>query len=255
MSPLTSCTVDERLDEYVARVEGISRSRAAAAVREGRVERNGVRVGKCSLKVQPHDRICLIESSRYVSRGGEKLAAALSAFSINPQGYRVLDLGISTGGFTDCLLQNKASSVVGVDVGHDQLAASLRADVRVTLYEGINARTLRQQLPAFIDDPFDLITVDLSFISVHLILAELVAFLKPGGCCILLLKPQFEVGRGRLGSGGIVRDHTLHDEVLHMLQARIFGYGLQMQKTIESPILGSCGNREFLILLGLAAGI
>ena len=188
---------------------------------------------------------------RFVSRGGVKLAGALAITGLDVAGRRCLDVGQSTGGFTDCLLQADARHVVGVDVGHGQLHPRLLADSRVTSFEGINCRALvaadlGDALPA---NGFDLIIGDLSFISLTLILPQLPPLLAAHGDLLLLVKPQFEVGPGNIGKGGIVRDPTLHDEVEGKLRRCAASLGLTVRGWFASPITGGDGNREFFIWL------
>ena len=184
--------------------------------------------------------------SKYVSRGGEKMAGALEATSLDVQGFRVLDVGISTGGFTDCLLQKGASEVVGLDVGHNQLDWKLKTDSRVKSFEGVNARAIPADL--FTGD-FDLVVIDVSFISLTLVLFEALRFLKNGGFLLALIKPQFEVGREEVGKGGIVKDPLLHSRVQDKIMEfckKDNGVFLEL-KIFESPIEGTDGNKEFFI--------
>ncbi len=196
--------------------------------------------------------------ARYVSRGGLKLEGALRAAGIDVTGWRCLDVGQSTGGFTECLLQHGAAQVVGVDVGHGQLHPRLRADPRVRALEGINARHLsasnlgaedRDQSAdgGRLDDVFKLIVADLSFISLTLVLPAMVARLAPDGALLLLVKPQFELQPGQLGKGGIVRDAALYRDVEQRLRAACAAHGLAVQGWFDSPIAGGDGNREFFI--------
>ena len=190
-------------------------------------------------------------NDRFVSRGGVKLAGALAITGLDVAGRRCLDVGQSTGGFTDCLLQADARQVVGVDVGHGQLHPRLLADSRVTAFEGINCRALvaadlGDALPA---NGFDLMVGDLSFISLTLILPQLPPLLASHGDLLLLVKPQFEVGPGNIGKGGIVRDPTLHDEVESKLRRCAASLGLTVRAWFASPITGGDGNREFFIWL------
>lgn len=183
----------------------------------------------------------------YVSRGGIKLAGALAQSGIDPSGWVVLDVGQSTGGFTDCLLQAGARQVVGVDVGHDQLARRLRDHPNVVCYEGVNARALPSELLQHTDGGFDLVVMDVSFISQTLILPGLVAMLKPGGYVLSLVKPQFEVGQAGIGKGGIVRDEQLYEGVENILRGCCAQLGLSVMGYFPSSITGGDGNREFFI--------
>lgn len=188
-------------------------------------------------------------AERYVSRGGLKLAGALAQAGLNVEGFDCLDVGQSTGGFTDCLLQAGAARVVGVEVGHGQLHSRLQDDPRVACLEGINARSL---LPSdlgghFPPAGFDLIVVDASFISLTLLLPNFAALLRPGGQVLALVKPQFEVGPKGLGKGGIVRDAGLYAEVEARIRAAAEAAGLQVRDFFDSPLLGGDGNREFFL--------
>ncbi|TCJ12826.1 TlyA family RNA methyltransferase [Parasulfuritortus cantonensis] len=184
-------------------------------------------------------------SERYVSRGGLKLAGALAHTGLDVAGLACLDVGQSTGGFTDCLLQAGAARVVGVEVGHGQLHPRLRDDPRVLCIEGVNAREgLADRLP---EGPFDLVVCDASFISLTLLLAGFPPALKAGGRVLALVKPQFEVGPGNLGKGGIVRDPTLYVEVEAKIRAACADAGLQVLDFFASPITGGDGNREFFV--------
>jgi len=194
--------------------------------------------------------------ARYVSRGGLKLEGALDATGVDAGGRLCLDVGQSTGGFTDCLLQRGAAHVVGVDVGHGQLHERLRADVRVTAVEHVNARALNAaELLAACEShvavasplAFDLIVGDLSFISLTLVLPALAPLLKPGGDLLMLVKPQFELQPAQIGKGGIVRDPALYAVVEQRLRAACEGAGLRVLQWLDSPIAGGDGNREFFV--------
>jgi len=188
--------------------------------------------------------------SRYVSRGGLKLEGALRAAGADAKGKRCLDVGQSTGGFTDCLLQHGAAQVVGVDVGHGQLHARVRGDARVTAVEKINARSLSvQDLVAAGDSgaPFDLIVGDLSFISLTLVLPALAPLLAPDGELLMLVKPQFELQPGQIGKGGIVRDAALYAQVERRLREACSALGLSVAGWHDSAIVGGDGNREFFV--------
>ncbi|MFA0789764.1 TlyA family RNA methyltransferase [Microbulbifer echini] len=196
----------------------------------------------CALEVTP------LPEDQYVSRAGLKLAAILDHTGLNPKGWHALDVGCSTGGFSDCLLQRGAVSVVGVDVGHDQLAQKLQNDSRMYLFEGINARHLQaSQLSPYADNGFDAIVMDVSFISQALILPQLPTLLKPSGQLLSLVKPQFEVGQGGLGKGGLVRDAKLYPQVREQITNLCGELGLEVKAYIDSPIKGGDGNREFLL--------
>ncbi len=223
-----------------------SRTKAQALVMAGVVLVNEKRVEKPSDLFYETDPIRIkgeSPESRYVGRGGLKLEAALSTFHIRPAGYICLDIGSSTGGFTDCLLQNGAAHVVAIDSGTNQLAWKLRNDPRVTVRENTNARFL---IPEDFDTEFDLIVMDVSFISVTKIIPALVPLLKESGHIVILIKPQFEVGKSEVGKGGIVRDPEQHQRVITEINEFTAGAGLRVIGVIESPIAGAEGNKEFL---------
>jgi 23S rRNA (cytidine1920-2'-O)/16S rRNA (cytidine1409-2'-O)-methyltransferase len=184
-------------------------------------------------------------TSRYVGRGGLKLEAALREFQLNVTGLTCLDVGASTGGFTDCLLQNGAQKVVAVDVGHNQIDWRLRNDPRVEVREGVNARYLK---PEDFTDQFDLAVIDVSFISVTKVLPAIVPLLVDQGAIVTLIKPQFEVDRGEVGGGGIVRDPAKRLRAVEEVNSAARSLGLEVLKVIESPIQGAEGNVEFLAL-------
>lgn len=224
-----------------------SRERAQAAVLAGLVRVDGAPVGKPGLKLAPDAAIEVVSPScPYVSRGGLKLEGAIRGFALEVEGRVCLDVGASTGGFTDCLLQNGAARVYAVDVGYGQLAWRLRCDPRVIAIERTNARHLgRQKIP----EPIDLATIDVSFISLRLVVPAVLPLLQPHGRIVALVKPQFEVGRGLVGKGGVVRDPALHARVLSELQAFFRSLGLSASEPLSSPIAGPKGNREFFLLL------
>jgi 23S rRNA (cytidine1920-2'-O)/16S rRNA (cytidine1409-2'-O)-methyltransferase len=181
-----------------------------------------------------------------VSRGGYKLEAGLNFFNIDPAGLACLDIGASTGGFTDCLLQNGAARVYAIDVGYGQLAWELRQDSRVVVMERTNARYLKV---SDLKEPVDLCVIDASFISLKLLIPPLLPLFRRQVSILALIKPQFEVGRTRVGKGGVVRDPALHKEIIDDITAFGESLGLQSRGITESPILGPKGNREFLIHL------
>lgn len=183
--------------------------------------------------------------ARYVSRGGLKLEGALKAAGLQVQGLHCLDVGQSTGGFTDCLLQHGARHVVGVDVGHGQLHDNLRQDERVTAVESVNARDLTQEHVG--DAPFDLVTGDLSFISLTLVLPALVPLMKPGAALLMLVKPQFELQPPQIGKGGIVKDAAFYPVVEQRIRDACAELGLRVTGWFDSPIAGGDGNREFFV--------
>lgn len=240
----------ERVDKLlVERGLAESRTKAQAMVMAGVVLVDEQRVDKSSDLVPPGAKLRIKggddPASRYVGRGGVKLETALREFSINPRGYICLDVGASTGGFTDCLLQHGAASVVALDVGHNQIDYRLRTDARVEVREGVNARHLTS---ADFQQKFDLIVMDVSFISATKILPAIVPLLGSKGRLITLIKPQFEVGRGEVGKGGIVRDPEKHARVIEEVNEAAMTLGLQVRHLIESPIRGADGNVEFLAL-------
>ncbi|MCG2591408.1 TlyA family RNA methyltransferase [Ramlibacter sp. XY19] len=182
--------------------------------------------------------------ARYVSRGGLKLEGALRTAQLDVQGWKCLDVGQSTGGFTDCLLQHGAARVTGVDVGHGQLHGKLRGDARVVAIEKLNARELSAEQ---VGAEFDLVTGDLSFISLTLVLPALAPLLKSGGHLLVLAKPQFELQPGQVGKGGVVRDASLYAQVEQRLRAACESLGLPVRGWYDSPIAGGDGNREFFL--------
>lgn len=203
----------ERIDKLLVD-RGIvqSRERARAMIMAGKVVVEGKRIDKPGVQVNGEARIQLQGGdSSYVSRGGEKMEGALKAFGIDPKGMMVMDVGASTGGFTDCILQKGAEKVYAVDVGYGQLAWKLQKDARVINLERRNIRYLRREE---VEEEIDLILIDTSFISIEKFLPHLLGFLKKGGAVLGLLKPQFEVGRGEVGKGGVVRDKALHEKVI-----------------------------------------
>lgn len=238
----------ERIDKIlVDRGLCDSRTKAQALVMAGLVLVEEQRANKPSEKFPVESNVRLKEGaeSRFVSRGGLKLAAALREFSIEVGGLTCLDVGASTGGFTDCLLQHGARKVVAVDVGHNQVDWRLRNDPRVELREGINARYLTT---SDFDEKFDIATVDVAFISATKILPALVPLLNTGGRIVTLIKPQFEVGKGEVGKGGIVKDPALHQRVIGEVNEVAESLDLKVAGVIESPIHGADGNVEFLAL-------
>ncbi len=212
----------------------------------GVVEVGGHRVDKPGTAVREDAEVAIREVAEpYVSRAGRKLAAALDAFEIDPEGLICLDVGASTGGFTDCLLQRGARRVYAVDVGYGQLDHGLRTDERVVVMERVNARHLEaDDLP----EPCDLATVDVSFISLTKVVPALKALLKPGGRLLTLVKPQFEAGREQVGKGGIVRDESVRQRVVEETVAAIGSLGFEPLGQIDSPVHGARGNREALAL-------
>lgn len=238
----------ERIDKLlVDRGLADSRTKAQALVMAGSVLVDEQRVNKPSELFDPDAsvRIKADASARYVSRGGIKLEAGLREFSIDVTDFVCLDIGASTGGFTDCLLQHGARKVVALDVGHNQLDWKIRNDSRVEVREGVNARHLQ---PTDFEQQFDVVTIDVSFISLTKILPAVVQLLKNDGRIIALIKPQFEVGKGEVGKGGIVKDSAQHQRVIGEVNAAAESLGLKVSGMIESPIKGADGNVEFLAL-------
>lgn len=240
-----------RLDTaLVARGLAVSRERARALILAGRVRVGGVVVSKAGAPVTPDADITLIERDHpYVSRGGVKLAHALDVFAIDVMGRLALDVGASTGGFTDVLLRRGAARVVALDVGHGQLDWTIRSDPRVIALEHINARTLTpDQLPDGARR-FAIATVDVAFISVRQVLPAIGALLEPDADLVALVKPQFEAGREEVGKGGLVRDAAVHARVVDEVTAAADALGLSRAGMTESPITGTEGNREFFLHL------
>ena len=222
-----------------------SRERARADIAAGRVTVGGALAEKASRLVAPEEPLRVAgDGPRFVSRGGEKLDAALDRFPVEVAGRRALDAGASTGGFTDCLLQRGAASVVAVDVGTGQLAWSLRNDPRVTVRERCNARNLT--LADLGGVAVDLVVADLSFISLRLVAPALVAVARHGSAAVLLIKPQFEAGRAQVGRGGLVTDPAVHLSVLEQVTDGLAAAGLEPVAVMPSPLRGAAGNIEFL---------
>ncbi|MGA3189032.1 MAG: TlyA family RNA methyltransferase [Bryobacteraceae bacterium] len=233
-----------RLDQLVLeRGLADSREKAQALILAGQVIVNGQKSSKPGHSIADDARIDLLERMPYVSRGGYKLAAALDHFSINVTNWTCLDVGASTGGFTDCLLQRGAAQVWAIDVGHGQFDWKLRNDPRVVVQEGVNARYLA---PADYPVKFDLAVCDASFISTTLLIPAIAPLLVSPRRMIVLVKPQFEVGRADIGKGGIVRDPALHEFACARVRNAVAALGLD-SAIIPSPILGTEGNREFLL--------
>jgi 23S rRNA (cytidine1920-2'-O)/16S rRNA (cytidine1409-2'-O)-methyltransferase len=235
----------QRLDRWmVEHGAAETREKAQALIMAGEVLLNGQKALKPGQPVAEDARVEVLAKLRYVSRGGLKLEGALQAFQIDVSGLVCADFGSSTGGFTDCLLQGGAARVFAIDVGTGQLDWKLRNDPRVVVREGVNARHLQ---PADLGEPVDFAVCDVSFISATHIIPAMVGTLKPDtGALVVLVKPQFEVGKGQVGKGGIVRDPALHAQCCADVRAVIESYGF-VTDMIESPITGAEGNREFLV--------
>jgi 23S rRNA (cytidine1920-2'-O)/16S rRNA (cytidine1409-2'-O)-methyltransferase len=240
-----------RLDiALVARGLVASRERARAMILAGQVRVGGTVVSKAGHPTPDDADLSLIEPDHpYVGRGGVKLAHALDVFAIDPAGRLALDVGASTGGFTDVLLRRGARGVVALDVGHGQLDWRIRSNARVIVLERVNARTLtRDQMPPGAQ-AFGLAVMDVSFISVRQVLPAIVPLLDPGADLVVLVKPQFEAGRDEVGKGGLVRDAAVHTRVIGEVAAAASALGLSRVATTESPITGTEGNREFFLHL------
>ena len=237
-------SVKLRLDRLlVDRGLAPTREKAQALIMAGEVLVDGQKAQKPGHPVDSQSRIEVLTQPPFVSRGGLKLAAALARFAIQPAGRVCLDVGASTGGFTDCLLQHGASRVHAIDVGTGQLDWKIRNDPRVVVHEKFNARYLRRE---DLGEPISLAVCDVSFISVTLILPALQSVLQPAGEMVILVKPQFEVGKGQVGKGGIVREAELQQAACRRVEDAVRRLGFETS-LMESPILGAEGNREFLL--------
>ncbi len=224
-----------------------SREKARAAIMAGEIFVEGKKVDKAGMAVEETAEINFSgKKLPYVSRGGLKLARAIEVFDLDLAGQTVLDVGASTGGFTDCALQNGAAKVYAVDVGYGQLAWSLRQDARVIVLEKTNARYLSKEM---IPEPVDLVTIDVAFISLDKILPAIFGLLAPNGKVVALIKPQFEAGKDQVGKKGVVKDPAIHKTVIEKVVAAAKESGLQSQALTYSPITGPEGNIEYLILL------
>ncbi len=222
-----------------------SRERAQALIFAGQVLVNGQKTDKAGSNVAGNSDIRIMgEQLPYVSRGGLKLEKALQEFRVEVQGRSAVDIGASTGGFTDCLLQHGCAKVYAVDVGYGQIAWKLRQDPRVTVIERTNIRTMD---PSLIPETVDLAVIDVSFISLDKVIPTALLFLKPEGEIIALIKPQFEVGREQVGKGGIVRDEAARNAAVERVEDIVRGLGLEVKGVIPSPITGQDGNVEFLL--------
>ena len=235
----------ERLDRLLVH-QGLVGSREAAVrtILAGGVLVDGMIVDKPARLVARDARLEIERAAPFVSRAGEKLAAALDAFSIDPGGLVTLDVGCSTGGFTDCLLQRRAERVYAVDVGYGLIDWKLRQNPRVVLLERTNIRYIDRSL---IPEPVDLAVIDVSFISLTLVLPSVVPLLRQGGRVVALVKPQFEVGKGQVGPGGIVRDEAQRRAVTEKVISSGAALGLEATAVLDSPVKGRKGNREILV--------
>jgi 23S rRNA (cytidine1920-2'-O)/16S rRNA (cytidine1409-2'-O)-methyltransferase len=243
----------KRIDKLLVERNIVStREKARAMVLSGVVIVNDKRVDKPGSLVNIEDEIRLRQAEHpYVSRGGLKLEEALRIFATDIAGKVVLDVGASTGGFTDCLLRNGAKTVYALDVGYGQLAWTLRQNPRVICIERTNIRTVS---PDDFPESFDLVTIDVSFISLTYVLPVIQKLLTKRGEIIALIKPQFEVGKGQVGKGGVVRDPKLHKTVVEKIRSFSVQLGLTPVQVIESPVLGPKGNKEFLIYMKAGDG-
>jgi 23S rRNA (cytidine1920-2'-O)/16S rRNA (cytidine1409-2'-O)-methyltransferase len=235
-----------RLDRLLAdRGIAESREKGQALILAGQVLVNGQKVDKAGAQIAEDAEIRILgEQMPYVSRGGLKLAAALDQFSVAVEGTVALDIGASTGGFTDCLLQRGCRKVYAVDVGYGQMAWKLQTDPRVVMIERTN---IREMDPALIPEKADIIVIDVSFISLEKVIPSAVRFLKPAAMVIALIKPQFEVGKDKVGKGGIVRDEAAREATVEKVKAVFHEAGLTVQGVIPSPITGQDGNVEYLL--------
>ena len=237
-----------RLDTLlVERGLAVSRERARALILAGQVSVNGAPARKAGETVPTDATLSLVKPDHpYVGRGGVKLAHALDVFGVKVEDCNALDIGASTGGFTDVLLRRGAARVAALDVGHGQIEWRLRNDPRVLVIEGLNARTLT---PDRVPGPFDLVTIDVSFISLRHILPVLPPLLKGRADVVALVKPQFEAGRREVGKGGLVKDPVVQQRVIDEVVAKASEVGLEHLETTESPVTGASGNREFFVHL------
>lgn len=248
MSPRVEAPSGDRLDQWLlAHGLAATRREAQAVIMAGRVSVDGQVVDKPGRRVSPGVDVSVRRPAHsFAGRGGIKLAHALEAFGLDVRGRVAVDLGASTGGFTDCLLRNGAARVYAVDVGRGQLAWRLRADPRVVCLDGVNARYLT---PDPLGGPCDLVTADLAFISLRLVWPAIARIVRPGGDVVALVKPQFEAGRNRVGRRGVVRDPAVHEDVLRDVLAAAEGAGMTPVAITASPVTGPAGNIEYLVLL------
>jgi 23S rRNA (cytidine1920-2'-O)/16S rRNA (cytidine1409-2'-O)-methyltransferase len=222
-----------------------SRQRAVALILAGKVKVDGCQASKAGQRVSAEAKVELVaQNQTYVSRGGFKLASALDSFSLQVTNLVAMDVGASTGGFTDCLLQRGAKKVYAIDVGYGQLAWPLRQDPRVMILERCNVRYLTSEQ---VSELVDLAVIDTSFISLTKVIPKVLEFVKRGGKLLALIKPQFEVGRGQVGKGGVVRDPELHKQVVRDIERFCESQGMEVRGVKESSLLGPKGNREFFV--------
>lgn len=236
-----------RLDQLLLdRYPEYSRRQIQSWIMQRKIIVDGKVLDKPGMQVNPDLEINLdIEEPKYVSRAGFKMEKALDHFGVDVEGLTVLDAGLSTGGFTDCLLQRGAKKVIGIDVGYGQVHEKIAADSRVTVLERTNLRHITLET---VGQQVDMVTLDLSFISILKVMDAINQVLKPGGLLITLIKPQFEAEREQVGRGGIIKDEQIHKEVVDKVIKGIESYGYQSQGVTESPIFGAQGNKEFLAL-------
>ena len=244
-SPMRQKSGRDRLDRtLVLRALAQSREQADQLILSGKVQVDGMPVDKPARLVSSDTRIEILgEGEPYVSRSGRKLEAALDVFHINPEGLVAMDVGASTGGFTDCLIQRGVRRVYAVDVGYGQLDWRIRQDPRVVALDRQNIRYLPR---AAVPDPIDIVVIDVSFISLALVIPAALPFLRHPALMVALIKPQFEVGRGQVGRGGIVRDDNQRHAVMERIVACARGFGLDSIGVMDSPVQGQKGNREIL---------
>jgi 23S rRNA (cytidine1920-2'-O)/16S rRNA (cytidine1409-2'-O)-methyltransferase len=244
----------QRLDQLVVE-KGLasSRQRARALIMAGKILVDTQRMDKPGVQVSMDSQVCLKgEDLTYVSRGGLKLEGAFKALDLDVTDKVCLDVGASTGGFTDCLLQHGASKVYAVDVGYGQLAWKLRQDKRVIPIERTN---IRYMMPTALTELADLVTIDASFISLRIVVPAVLKFMQPSGLILALIKPQFEAGKGRVGKGGVIKKADIHQRIIADLRDFFERQGLVCGPIVTSPILGAKGNQEYIILLSRADSV
>jgi 23S rRNA (cytidine1920-2'-O)/16S rRNA (cytidine1409-2'-O)-methyltransferase len=247
-------SIDKKRLDILVHDKGLARSRQAARsmIMAGVVLVNNIPMDKPGALIDPSATIiCKQPESLYVSRGGLKLEHALKIIPLDIKGNVCLDVGASTGGFTDCLLRFGAKSVYAVDVGYGQLDWKLRQDPRVIVIERTNIRYISLEL---LPEPFDLVTIDVSFISLKIVVPSILPFLKKDGKILALIKPQFEVGKNLVGKGGVVKDPILHQTVIDELSGFFNNLGWMCERVVPSPILGPRGNKEFIVYLLAGSG-
>lgn len=235
--------IKKRLDHAIQELyPTLSKMRIQSLIMQGKVTVNERIETKAGTQIKPDDRLHLdLEEPKYVSRAGFKLEGALDHFGIDPEGKVALDAGLSTGGFSDCLLQRGIAKIYGIDVGYGQVHEKVAKDPRLVNMERTNLRTI-ETLPELVD----IVTLDLSFISLLKVIETVARLMKPHAQLIALIKPQFEARKDQIGKGGIVKDNAVHQEVIDKVVAGIGAHGFEHKGTIESPILGGEGNKEFL---------